>query len=512
MALMVAVCWMSMTNGLPIQEGAQMFLIQHRILLVTIWVLVPLLTVDCLSRERREGTIGLLFLTPLKAWQIVLAKCFVHGWRACGLWLAVLPVMTIPLLMGGVDFEIILTACAFHFASIFLATSTGLLASALCKSWQASLVVMVILAGACLIYGLKLTGWSVHYFENGLVAPVQRLDYYPDGYPAFQHGLEFTTDLGISRNSGRRWLVSYWPAALSVCGLSLLFLLTVVLLCAWIVLRSWQEKPPSRLQLWWRETFCTPVVLVHFFRGWMRQKMERNPVGWLEQRTWVGRTITWSWLAVMVSVMSFLLVAGGMGRDFIGLFEGLAWLLMGCLAFSAAGSFRRERENGALELLLVTPLGSRAILDGRIRGLRAQFLISIGLWAAVYLYLAPSFLFMESVHWLGALIRFGVMFGTLPVIGLYFSLCRQHFLTAFLWTFLVGLVLPDALVRLLPVSLSILSRWTGGLFPWGFPDDEFYGHEIVYAAVAPSALLLIAWFLKRRLQQRLEQRKFSFQQ
>lgn len=36
-----------------------------------VWVLVPLLTADCVSRERREGTLGLLFLTPLKVPDVV---------------------------------------------------------------------------------------------------------------------------------------------------------------------------------------------------------------------------------------------------------------------------------------------------------------------------------------------------------------------------------------------------------------------------------------------------------
>ncbi|HVV71122.1 MAG TPA: ABC transporter permease, partial [Verrucomicrobiae bacterium] len=34
----------------------------------------PLATVDCLSRERREGTLGLLFLTDLRSHDVVLGK------------------------------------------------------------------------------------------------------------------------------------------------------------------------------------------------------------------------------------------------------------------------------------------------------------------------------------------------------------------------------------------------------------------------------------------------------
>ena len=36
----------------------------------------PLATTDCLARERREGTLGLLFLTDLHTYDVVLGKAF----------------------------------------------------------------------------------------------------------------------------------------------------------------------------------------------------------------------------------------------------------------------------------------------------------------------------------------------------------------------------------------------------------------------------------------------------
>ena len=48
------------------QLGQRYFAILHRVLFFSIWILVPMMTADCISRERREGTLPLLFLTPLK--------------------------------------------------------------------------------------------------------------------------------------------------------------------------------------------------------------------------------------------------------------------------------------------------------------------------------------------------------------------------------------------------------------------------------------------------------------
>lgn len=54
--------------------GAKLFGNLDTALFIAIWLLVPLLTADCLSRERREGTLGILFLTPLTARGIVIGK------------------------------------------------------------------------------------------------------------------------------------------------------------------------------------------------------------------------------------------------------------------------------------------------------------------------------------------------------------------------------------------------------------------------------------------------------
>src|SRR5207344_403152 len=60
------------------------------------------LTSDSLSEERREGTLGLLFLTDLKGYDVVLGKLaaqFIH--LGCAL-VAIIPAAALPLLFGGV--------------------------------------------------------------------------------------------------------------------------------------------------------------------------------------------------------------------------------------------------------------------------------------------------------------------------------------------------------------------------------------------------------------------------
>ena len=104
-----------------------------------------------------------------------------------------------------------------------------------------------------------------------------------------------------------------------------------------------------------------------FFHRWMRRKLERNPIGWLEQRRWSGRVVTWSWFAIAVVVLSTAVSESYLVSDFSGFCSTLGWLLVGTMAYTAAASFRRERETGVLELLLVSPLSSAQIARQRKR-------------------------------------------------------------------------------------------------------------------------------------------------
>src|SRR5688572_25205409 len=59
-------------------------------------------TSDCLSEERREGTLGLLFLTDLSGWDIVAGKIAARGLRAVYNLLAIFPILALTLFLGGV--------------------------------------------------------------------------------------------------------------------------------------------------------------------------------------------------------------------------------------------------------------------------------------------------------------------------------------------------------------------------------------------------------------------------
>jgi ABC-type transport system involved in cytochrome c biogenesis permease component len=59
-------------------------------------------TSDCLSEEKREGTLGLLFLTDLSGWDVVLGKLAATSINSFYGLLAIFPVLAVALSMGGV--------------------------------------------------------------------------------------------------------------------------------------------------------------------------------------------------------------------------------------------------------------------------------------------------------------------------------------------------------------------------------------------------------------------------
>jgi ABC-type transport system involved in multi-copper enzyme maturation permease subunit len=367
-------------------QGGPFFARLHQVLFVAIWIFVPLLTADCLSKEKREGTLGLLFLTALTSHEIVLAKATAHGLRALSLWIAVVPITTVPFLLGGVGWIEITLSVLLNFSSLCLALGAGVIASSRTKSWKNASSLAAAIAMCC---------WIAMFFWFG-VAVFRSMPF------GRQIGLAGQFGLGVIF-AGDGFGAGVWPemalhgffnlkTALIPCALcllgSLVFLFFLLHVAALSIRRNWQDQPKTKRQSEVEAVFYTPVIAASLLRRWMRRTIERNPIGWLEQRSWTGRITAWVWFALMISFATMLLYPPFGGADY-EIFRVLAWMLLVTVAFVAAGSFRRERETGAMELILVTPLSAREIVTGRLRGIWEQFAPAFLVWMAMVLYLAP---------------------------------------------------------------------------------------------------------------------------
>src|SRR2546423_3111069 len=99
----------------------------------------PLVTVDCISRERREGTLGLLFLTDLRSYDVVIGKMAAASFGGVLRLTAALPVGTIPMLMGGINLAHVAYVAVALLNVMFLSLALGTWASSLFVSARTSL-------------------------------------------------------------------------------------------------------------------------------------------------------------------------------------------------------------------------------------------------------------------------------------------------------------------------------------------------------------------------------------
>lgn len=487
------------------QLGAKLFGALNTVVFFTIWALVPLLTADSLSRERREGTLGLLFLTPVTALGVVVGKTLIHALRALTLLLAILPVLALPILVGGVGWREAIMALLLNFGSIFLALAAGLLASAHNREFNRAVISAVAFAAVFMVTfeSLNCLGFvaqvAIPHMPGVGWVDIRMDQFFPIAFflSTGIHGM-WTDAFGrLSAGGVRAWL---WNTG-EVSLIGLLISTLAVFAVARRIQTSWREEPPSARRLWWRERFCTPVVWRRFLRRSLRRQIERNPIGWLERRRWEARLVGWSWLAVLVSIYSTLF----WWENYLSRFHEsqifLGWLLAGSLALTAAGSFRRERETGFLELLLVSPLRVGQIIGGRLLGLWGQFVPSAALYLAVWFSVISLYPRTNSIY---AMISVFVSFITLPIIGLFYSLHCRQFIVAFLWTFAVGMFLPVAASVLLGRCL----RWVS--YTHGVPG--FILFLDLSQPYLPAFLQIIATaFFGQRLYQNLTRRLFALE-
>jgi ABC-type transport system involved in cytochrome c biogenesis permease component len=395
--------------------GARLFIRFHAITLVGIWLIAPLATADCLSRERRDGTLGLLFLTPLRAIEIVTGKMFVHAWRMAGFWLAVAPVMAIPLLLGGVTRLDLCTAFALELTALMLAVSAGVLASAYATKRSHSLLLaeifaVLLAAGSGLFVSLILEV-QAGYVDTSLWEETGLRDIF-DGVLALETGWDqgdYLWSYLFSLVPAAYRLSWHWTVVETVV-MAALVSYALAHRAAGRTQRSVREDSPSKLRLWLKKAFLSPRFGRRYFGSWLKSRLDRNPIGWLHARSTPARAAKWGWCAVMI-------IGVCTGRFDVEVLKLLSAIVIAGLAFSAVLSFRRERDAGMLELVLVSPLEPGKIILGGAAALLGQVLPA-AVVLVVTLFLGSG----ANEDPLYALLLFGSTCVLVAFLGMYLSM------------------------------------------------------------------------------------------
>src|SRR2546426_4313374 len=169
------------------------------------------LTADCLSEEKREGTLGLLFLTDLKGYDVVLGKLLATSVPAIYGVLAVFPVLAITLTMGGVTAGEFWRMTLVFMHTLFFSLSVGMFVSSVSQQENRAMTGaagMILLVSA----GLPL----VEFVLNLAGVPVRFAVALPSPLTAWRLGFDA---------SYRVWGRSFWVSLLWTYGLSWSFLI-----------------------------------------------------------------------------------------------------------------------------------------------------------------------------------------------------------------------------------------------------------------------------------------------
>ena len=315
---------------------------------------------DCLSEERREGTLGLLFLTDLRGYDVAGGKLLANSLRAFYGLLAIFPIMAVTLLMGGVTGEQFGKTCLALVNALFVSLAAGLAVSAFSRDSQKALAGTFIL-----ILALTLGGPIFDATISGL-------------WKRPFHPLLSLASPGYVLVTARQWgRTAYWLAL----GVNQVIAWMLFALACFRVPRAWQDKN-GRSDLATKSRGYNWKYGGRRRRARLRRKLlERDPVRWLVCRErWQSAAL---WLVVLLLGGCFALVAGTQQREF-----WMFWTYLGAIASfglylwvaSQAGRFFIEaRRTGLTELLLVSPLKSGALVQGHWRALLGLFGIQLAL-------------------------------------------------------------------------------------------------------------------------------------
>ncbi|MGA2557462.1 MAG: ABC transporter permease subunit [Verrucomicrobiota bacterium] len=318
-------------------------------------------TVDCVSEEKREGTLGLLFLTDLKGYDVALGKLCANSVKSFYGLLAAVPVVCCAWVIGGVSAgELWRTALAL-LNIFFFSQAAGLFVSTFSRDARratggATALLLFFFAG---IPGLAVLLRYEHCFA--WAAPLELLN------PAWA----FTQAGAIGTRHN-----SYWQS------------LSLVHLVAWLFLalaslalpRCWQDKPAkaetrwsARLRQW---TYGPPAA-----REALRLRLiGTNPFLWLVSRNRLGQISVWAVLGLIgcgwiwVWFFSDIHLPDSMPIFVMTIVLNHA-VLKFWIASEAGWHLSEQRRSGALEYLLsCTPLSEKDIIAGQWLALRRRFL------------------------------------------------------------------------------------------------------------------------------------------
>jgi len=365
----------------------------------------PYLTADTVSSERREGTLGLLFLTPLRGWEIVIGKMLMHSLQVSYALVGGFPLFFLPILLGGVVWNEVTRLLLVLLLTLLVSLACGVFWSTVTREARTA-----VLATAVTMVLLTLGPWLWVLIQEKLLGGTQLL-----GLPlvspmtgtimAFESNYRRLGSQGFGIASGG---FVYWSAV----GLLLAWSVLVIAVSGLLVRRVWRQaevggerRATSRERGAGGERGTTSRE-----RG--AASRERAPLAWLAGRQlaqgfWLrgvrGAIVIFFAVMLVISVTTSFW-EGGYIMAFCSAY-GLHLLTRVQLALAATRHLNEGRRSGALELVLTTPVQEVEVVRAHHQSLKRAFrrplLLLLGMNGLLELavFLFPRHLHMGGGAW-----------------------------------------------------------------------------------------------------------------
>jgi outer membrane protein assembly factor BamB/ABC-type transport system involved in multi-copper enzyme maturation permease subunit len=368
-----------------------MFIAASSVQYAAVYLFVPLFVCGVIASEREEKTLDLLFTTQLRDREIVLGKLLSRLAALVMLILCAMPVMSLIMLLGGIDFGWVWRVMASTLLASIFVGAHAIYFSAITKSPSGALVRTYFWLGVFLLAIPGAGAIIVSSFVRNL-RDIDLVAYY-FGSLAFLHPLgSFMPALvGELYDGMTRMLSPWWPGAAKW-----FFPFTFLLPLLWSMFVIWRAVCRLRLQPTIFGGLMLKLPVISHFREWRHHRQERrrrgrglahasrwlyvipitNPL-WLRSRVarvydregHIGRLQWATWgLAAAFLLLVVVVETRSIHQDECAItFLVIAWLAFLGLTIVIAGmSLTADRRRGLLELVLATPLTGREIIDGTL--------------------------------------------------------------------------------------------------------------------------------------------------
>lgn len=369
LAAVGVVAWLGMVVSQPgavrlVDWNQRIFLLLSILCFVFCLLCGVLLTADALSSEKREGTLGLLFLTDLRGYDVVLGKLAGASVTLFYGLLAIFPVLALSVLAGGLTPAEVLRISLVLGLVLVYSLAVGLAVSAWLWAAQQTLLagLGIVLAQACLtpVFWLVAAYWpprSPHSLDIMVPSPI------------FTFAMAFDFNYQAGLGATQFWVSFGVVLAVAVAGL--------VFACR-VLPRKRSEEAPARPARQpggrWRKVRPGADSSRREARS---RELEVSPFGWLAVRDrWLAALVrqgaVWGsvvWLGALIVALGLGSTAQGKGCYIFCLITAFC-LHQGfkvAVAIEACRPLLESRLTGALELLLATPLAAADIIGGQRR-------------------------------------------------------------------------------------------------------------------------------------------------